>query len=121
MTWDPEGLLGSSIPEGGHFARRQQQNTLSAITPVDPQFLVEHPIKKIPKGHKNGIRPSELSLSGRKTYEKILQQKYMPVDLNMPGAKILNFDPPIITFDNFWNEEECNAMIECAKASGMQM
>lgn len=113
VAWDPEGLLPPP-PAGGHFARRERaQQTIRAPPAGTPT------LKPLPAGSPaEGIPGCDGSLFDKKAYAALLSDKYMPVDLDYPGLKILHFDPPVIIIEDFFTPEECTAMIDAALNTG---
>lgn len=106
VVWDPEGLFKGTQNHGSYFKDSQESQTPSVDT-IDPNFLLEHPIKPI-KGR----------LSDTKRFKKILSEKYMPVDVDLPNIHILHLDPPIFLVEEVFNNSECLDIIETLKSTG---
>jgi collagen type III alpha len=48
----------------------------------------------------------------------MLAKGFLPVNLNQPGLRVQNIDPPVLTVEQFLPDEVCDALREAAKASG---
>jgi collagen type III alpha len=48
----------------------------------------------------------------------MLSKGFLPVNLNLPGLRVQNIDPPVLTVEQFIPDEVCDALREAAKASG---
>ena len=43
---------------------------------------------------------------------------FLRVAVDVPGVRVLNIDPPILTVDDFLTHDECDALVDAARASG---
>jgi len=77
------------------------------IPPLDQDFVSHHPIRAL-KGE----------LSNMKKFKKMLAEKYMPVNVDLPNVKILHLDPPIFLVEGFFSESDCENTITLLKDTG---
>lgn len=49
---------------------------------------------------------------------EMLSKGFLPVNLALPGLRVQNIDPPVLTVDNFLPAGVCDALREAAEASG---
>lgn len=66
-----------------------------------------------------GIPASDTSAYDRQAFVAKLAEKFIPIDLDYPGLRIVNFDPAIFTVDGFMTPEECTSWQQHAVASGI--
>ncbi|KAG2426452.1 hypothetical protein HXX76_011683 [Chlamydomonas incerta] len=57
--------------------------------------------------------------AAKASFDGHLSGLFMPVNLDHPGLKVLNIDPPVITVDDFMSAAECDAVVAAATASGL--
>lgn len=122
ITWDPDGLFSSSTATGGHFARRERERgaSSSSSSTVENPVPTDHPpLQPLP------CHPSPLGVaaSDKNAYDRIslyqqLKTRYMPVDLDYPGLRVLHLDPPVFLVEKFWTAETCQALVNAAMATG---
>lgn len=74
------------------------------VTTLDQCPAEKHTILKLPL-------PSVLCSSP-------LSQGFLSVNLQHPGIRVQNIDPPVLTVDNFLPPETCDALSHAAKTSG---
>ena len=43
---------------------------------------------------------------------------FLRVAVDVPGVRVLNIDPPVLTVDDFLTHDECDALVDAARASG---
>ena len=43
---------------------------------------------------------------------------FLRVAVDAPGVRVLNIDPPVLTVDDFLTHDECDALVDAARASG---
>jgi hypothetical protein len=51
-------------------------------------------------------------------FAEMLAKGFLPVNLNQPGLRVQNIDPPVLTVEQFLPDEVCDALREAAKSSG---
>jgi hypothetical protein len=51
-------------------------------------------------------------------HAEMLAKGFLPVNLSLPGLRVQNIDPPVLTVEQFLPGELCDALREAAKASG---
>lgn len=120
---DPEGLFAKQ-PVGGHFARRRRAQEQQPTAPPEPQIDASMlpPIRPIPAQFaEGGGIPAGQDVPG--VYDKAqfaaeLAARYIPVDLDLPGVRVQHFDPPVLTIDRFFTEDQCQELIAAAAATG---
>lgn len=106
IVWDPEGLFEGSQKQSSFFKESKAVET-SSIQELDSDFLSKHPIRSF-KGN----------LSDVKKFKRVLAEKYMPVNMDLPNIRILHLDPPILLVDGVFTKDECLAIIETLKNTG---
>lgn len=106
VAWDPEGLFKGTKKVGSYF-KESKAIDVPLEHALDPAFLSNHP-----------IRPFKGKLSDTRKFKKVLAEKYMPVDVDLPNIRILHFDPPIFLIENVFTQEECSEIIEVLKSTG---
>jgi hypothetical protein len=67
-----------------------------------------------------GIPASEAAAYARQVFVEKLATKFIPIDLDFPGVRIVNFDPAIFTIEGFMTPEECQQWQQAALDSGEQ-
>lgn len=106
VAWDPEGIYKDTVPQkGGYFSSMKPVATVDEE--LDPVFLKQNPIK-----------PLKGKLSNTMKLKKILLDRYMPVNLDLPNVQLLHLDPPIFLVENFWSKAKCKELIEELRATG---
>lgn len=115
LSWDPEGIFKDAAAVS-LFA--DETDTQEAHAPLDPNFLLKHPIVPLKGEHADGINTTDSKAYNRAKFEKSLREKYMPINLNHPGVRILHIDPPIFQVDGFWTVDQCKEMIDAARSTG---
>lgn len=51
---------------------------------------------------------------GKAQLSRLLKGTYMPINLDTPGLRILNIDPPIFTIPGFLTAQECDDLVNAA-------
>jgi len=51
------------------------------------------------------------------SFEGFLNERFVPLNKEMPGMRILNMDPPVVVVDDFLSAEECDTLVKAAAAS----
>lgn len=106
VAWDPEGLYQGTAPQkGGYFSNMKPVETV--VEELDPVFLNQNPIK-----------PLKGKLTNASKLKKILMDRYMPVNLDLPQVRVLHLDPPIFLVEDFWSKAKCEELIEELRATG---
>eukprot|EP00887_Chlorella_sp_A99_P006966 scaffold2.g6966.t1 len=114
-AWDPDGLL-PPVPTEGHFARRERERAEAAgqqakqgggLRPIPAAYLVV-----------GGLPAADASLYDRPAFEAQMAERFLPVDLDTPGLRIMNFDPPIFVLPDFFSEKQCDDAVAAALESG---
>jgi len=54
----------------------------------------------------------------RAAYDEFVAHAFMPVNLEMPGLRVLHLDPPVMTIDGFLSPEHCTAIVDASAATG---
>lgn len=47
-----------------------------------------------------------------------LKTKFMPINLDTVGLKVLHVDPVVVTVDNFMSNEQCQELIQHIETTG---
>eukprot|EP00889_Picochlorum_renovo_P002639 jgi/Picre1/29669/NNA_005052.t1 len=85
VAWDPEGIYKDTVPQkGGYFSSMKPVATVDEE--LDPVFLKQNPIK-----------PLKGKLTNTMKLKKILLDRYMPVNLDLP-----NYNCFILILPYFW-------------------
>lgn len=79
----------------------------ASILKISPQLLAT-----------GGLDPSTQPPEARASFSGLLTNYFLPVNLDYPGLRILNIDPPVIAVQNFLTAEECDALRSAASGSG---
>ncbi len=115
LSWDPEGIFKDAASVSLFSDEPDSQET---HPPLDPKFLLEHPIVALKGEYAAGIDSTNSRAYNRTKFEKSLREAYMPIDLNHPGVRIMHIDPPIFRVDGFWTVDQCEKMIDAARSTG---
>jgi hypothetical protein len=108
VSWDPEGLYKDRDTKISFFKDLDGTETSKSDVPdIDSKFLEKHP-----------VRPFKGTISDMKKFKKTLADKYMPVDIDIPGLSILHLDPPIFSVEEVFSPEECKLIIQKLKGTG---
>ncbi|PRW56261.1 Oxoglutarate iron-dependent dioxygenase [Chlorella sorokiniana] len=78
-----------------------------AIRPIPPEHLAA-----------GGLPAADGSLYDRPAFETQMAERFLPVDLDTPGLRIMHFDPPVFTLPGFFTEEQCDDAVAAALESG---
>jgi hypothetical protein len=65
-----------------------------------------------------GIPASSTASYDRQAFLEKLATKFIPIDLDFPGVRIVNYDPAIFTVEGFMTREECEQWQQAAVDSG---
>jgi hypothetical protein len=65
-----------------------------------------------------GIPAGDAAAYNQPAFVDKLADKFIPLDLNFPGLRIVNFDPAIFTVEGFMSAAECDAWQAAAEQSG---
>ena len=108
VEYDPEGLFKNQAKVS--FFKDDEKAGKSDVAdaglpPIDPRFLARHP-----------IRPLKGSLSDMKRFKKMLEQRFMPLDVDNPSVEVLHLDPPVVIVRDVFTNAECEDVI--AKLAG---
>lgn len=71
-------------------------------------------ILRLPPG---GVDPQSQPEASRAGYAETLKAGFLPVNLNMPNMRLLNLDPPVLSVDDFFSKEDCEALKQAALGS----
>jgi len=123
VALDPEGLF-KNVNGGGHFARREAQRAAKP-TVVEPEFapydeasIVRLPEHLAKEGLPTGQDASwEGGIYSKEAFARMLADKYMPVNLDEPGARLHNLEPPVFTFDACMDESFCDQLRDQSTAT----
>ena len=66
-----------------------------------------------------GLEPSRDGPQAKSSFDAHVTGLFFPIDLDTPGLRVLNIDPPVLTIDNFLSPEQCDALVEAASGSGL--
>jgi len=109
VEYDPEGLFKNqakvSFFKDDEKADKSDVVDAGRLPPIDPRFLARHP-----------IRPLKGSLSDMKRFKKMLEQRFMPMDVDNPSVEVLHLDPPVVIVRDVFTNAECEDVI--AKLAG---
>lgn len=88
--------------------------------PPSAAFAPSDPVQRIPATwlKQGGIPASEAAAYARQVFVEKLATKFIPIDLDFPGVRIVNFDPAIFTIEGFMTPEECQQWQQAALDSG---
>jgi hypothetical protein len=88
--------------------------------PGTAAFAPSDPVHRIPALwlKQGGIPASDAAAYDRPAFLERLATKFIPIDLDFPGVRIVNFDPAILTIEGFMTPEECEQWQQAALDSG---
>ncbi|EFJ42400.1 hypothetical protein VOLCADRAFT_107241 [Volvox carteri f. nagariensis] len=66
-----------------------------------------------------GLDVSREGPQARASFEGHLSSLFLPVNLDHPGLRVLNIDPPVITVEGFLSAPECDGIVRSAADSGL--
>lgn len=91
-------------------ARPKQQPWVppTGILKINPEILAS-----------GGLEPSRDGPEAKSAFDAHVTSLFFPIDLDTPGLRVLNIDPPVLTISGFLSPEECNALVEAASGSGL--
>jgi hypothetical protein len=83
-------------------------------------FVPKDPYERIPAKWlaQGGIPATDTSAYDRPAFLAKLAEKFIPIDLDFPGLRIVNFDPAVFTVEGFMTAEECHSWQQHAEESG---
>lgn len=83
-------------------------------------FAPSDPVQRIPAVwlKQGGIPASDPTAYDRQSFLEKLATKFIPIDLDFAGLRIVNFDPAIFTVEGFMSPEECQQWQQAALDSG---
>ena len=115
VAWDPDGLLPPPAAES-HFARRAREKAAAA----GARLAAEGGLRPVPAEHlaAGGLPAGDGSLYDRPAFERQMAERYLPVDLDTPGLRIMHLDPPVFTLPAFFSEQQCDDAVAAALESG---
>lgn len=115
VAWDPDGLLPPPAAES-HFARRAREKAAAS----GQRLASEGGLRPIPAEHlaAGGLPAADGSLYDRPAFERQMAERFLPVDLDTPGLRIMHFDPPVFTLPDFFSEQQCDDAVAAALESG---
>eukprot|EP00878_Enallax_costatus_P012973 GHUV01013550.1.p1 GENE.GHUV01013550.1~~GHUV01013550.1.p1 ORF type:complete len:337 (+),score=86.52 GHUV01013550.1:331-1341(+) len=89
-------------------------------SPAATAFIANDPFERIPAKWltQGGIPTSDTSAYDRQAFVTKLAEKFIPIDLEYPGLRIVNFDPAVFTVEGFMTSEECQSWQQHALDSG---
>lgn len=109
VGFDPEGLFsGSAPPSGGHFDRRARARGERA-----PERAAEV-VPPIP----DGLPPVTRGSAPAGAVAARCLRRYVPLAPATPRLSVLHAEPPVVLVEGFVPDEECDALVEAALASG---
>ena len=65
-----------------------------------------------------GLCLSTESEEAKQRYHLRLIRRYLEVNLDFPGLRVLHVDPPVFSIPHFASPEVCSQLIESSKSSG---
>jgi hypothetical protein len=88
--------------------------------PATAAFTPSDPVHRIPAAwlKQGGIPAGDTSAYDRAAFLEKLATKFIPIDLDFPGLRIVNFDPAIFTIEGLMTQEECEQWQAAALDSG---
>lgn len=97
-----------------------QEPAAQQPTPAAVPFIARDPYERIPAKwlHQGGIPAADATAYDRQALVAKLAEKFVPIDLDYPGLRIVNFDPAIFTIEGFMRPEECSSWQQHALESG---
>ncbi|GLI68159.1 hypothetical protein VaNZ11_012497 [Volvox africanus] len=109
----PGGQASSSSSSSGRnnsSGADKQQSWVppSGILKINPALL-----------QAGGLDVSREGSQARASFEGHLTSLFVPVNLDQPGLRVLNIDPPVITVEGFMDPQECDDVIRTATESGL--
>eukprot|EP00467_Chlorarachnion_reptans_P016312 CAMPEP_0114503692 /NCGR_PEP_ID=MMETSP0109-20121206/9790_1 /TAXON_ID=29199 /ORGANISM="Chlorarachnion reptans, Strain CCCM449" /LENGTH=401 /DNA_ID=CAMNT_0001681751 /DNA_START=191 /DNA_END=1396 /DNA_ORIENTATION=- len=116
----PARVLRTPRPAGRNLAARFSQFSgkfVEAVTGVaegqKARFRLLNELKRQPSSQ-NG----EVALQVQK--ELLARKSYPKINLEAPGVRVLNEEPPVYMVDNFLETSECDALIEAAESGELE-
>ncbi|KAG2452417.1 hypothetical protein HYH02_002660 [Chlamydomonas schloesseri] len=92
----------------GKKAAPQQWVPPNGILKINPELLAT-----------GGLEVGREGPQAKASFDGHLKGLFMPVNLDHPGLRVLNIDPPLLTVEGFMSAEECDAVVAAATASGL--
>jgi hypothetical protein len=90
--------------------------TVASVAPFPSSDLIDRVSTKwLAQG---GIPAGDRSAYDQTAFLVKLAEKFIPINLDYPGLRILNFDPAMFTVEGFMTPEECESWQQHAEASG---
>eukprot|EP00878_Enallax_costatus_P010592 GHUV01011063.1.p1 GENE.GHUV01011063.1~~GHUV01011063.1.p1 ORF type:complete len:341 (+),score=88.25 GHUV01011063.1:250-1272(+) len=116
--------LGGRVCRGSRLSRHRDCVRVAAVATAPPgtnpsagppQEIVRISPQLLEAG---GLDPSTQDPQSIAGFTDMLDKGFLSVNLQHPGVRVQNIDPPVLTVDNFLAPETCDALIHAAKASG---
>jgi hypothetical protein len=92
------------------------------VTPAAPAtFAPSDHVHRIPGRwiKQGGIPAADAAAYDRPAFTEKLATKFIPIDLDYPGVRIVNFDPAIFTIEGLMTPQECEQWQQAALDSGV--
>lgn len=108
-------------PEQAAAAATSTPPAAAAAAPAAPAvFVPKDPYERIQAKWlaQGGIPAADTSAYDRPAFLAKLAEKFIPIDLDFPGLRIVNFDPAVFTVEGFMTPEECASWQQHAVESG---
>jgi hypothetical protein len=88
--------------------------------PATATFAPSDPVHRIPARwlKQGGIPAADAAAYDRPAFTEKLATKFIPIDLDFPGVRIVNFDPAIFTIEGLMTPQECEQWQQAAVDSG---
>ncbi|PNW80149.1 hypothetical protein CHLRE_08g379950v5 [Chlamydomonas reinhardtii] len=99
---------GAKQPAAAAAKKATQWVPPNGILKINPELLAT-----------GGLEVGREGPQAKGSFDGHLQGLFMPVNLDHPGLRVLNIDPPVLTVDEFMSPEECDAIVAAATASGL--
>lgn len=107
-------------PQQQEQRQADSTGTVRVSQPATAAFAPTDPVHRIPALwlKQGGIPASDAAAYDRPAFLERLATKFIPIDLDFPGVRIVNFDPAILTIEGFMSPEECEQWQQAALDSG---
>ncbi|WIA11416.1 hypothetical protein OEZ85_011533 [Tetradesmus obliquus] len=110
-VWKPSAAYQASIEADAAAAAAAAEagaaNAAAEIVRINPQLLGA-----------GGLDPSKEAPQNIASFSEMLAKGFLPVNLSLPGLRVQNIDPPVLTVEQFLPGEVCDALRQAAQASG---
>eukprot|EP00854_Cymbomonas_tetramitiformis_P006172 gene6172-7401_t len=111
---------GSALMRTGVTRRRLLSSSISCTaTSENSQAQLPQIIKINPAlFDSGGLNVTQESDESQNSFRQLLGTQFLQLNLDFPGLRLVNVDPPIFTVDNLLSEDLCDEIIKDASRSG---